>query len=217
VTPREAKAFIAANTHAGTHPLVPEIPIHLATEITPIWQASEDILDAQGLEPPFWAFAWPGGVATARYLLDHPQIARGRGVLDIAAGCGIAAIAAARAGAGPVRAADIDPLARQAILLNAALNGVEIEIAGGDLLAAPPPEADLILAGDVFYERALAAKMASWLDAAGARGADVLIADPGRAYLPADRLEPLITYPVATTKELEDREVRETVIYRLRA
>jgi predicted nicotinamide N-methyase len=217
LTPQEGSDFIAANTRAGTHPLVPEIRIHLATEITPIWQASEDSLDASGVEPPFWAFAWPGGVATARYLLDQPQIAQGRVVLDIAAGCGIAAIAAARAGAERVLAADIDPLARAAITLNAALNGLGVEIARDDLLAAPPPEADLILAGDVFYERALAAKILPWLDAARARGAEVLIADPGRAYLPKDRLEPLTRYHVATTMELEDREMRETVIYRLRA
>ena len=163
------------------------------------------------------ASTWPGGVATARYLLDQPNVARGRGVLDIAAGCGIAAIAAARAGAQRVVAADIDPLARQAITLNAALNGVDVEIAADDLLAAPAPETDLILAGDVFYERALAATMLPWLDAARARGADVLIADPGRAYLPAHRLEPLMRYSVATTMELEDREMRETVIYRLGA
>ena len=217
MTPQQAAAFIAANTHAASHPLVPEIPVHLATEITPIWQASEDSLDAPGRDPPFWAFAWPGGVATARYLLDQPHIARGRKVVDIAAGGGIAAIAAARAGARRVVAADIDPLARQAIALNAALNGVEVEIAADDLLAAPPPAADLILAGDVFYERPLAARMLPWLGAARARGAEVLIADPGRAYLPADGLEPLIRYSVATTMELEDREMRETVIYRLGA
>ena len=217
MTPQEISDFIAANTQVGAHPLVPEIRIHLATEITPIWQASEDSLDAHGVEPPFWAFVWPGGVATARTLLDDPRIAAGRDVLDIAAGCGIAAIAAARASATRVLAADIDPLARAAITLNAALNGADVEIAGDDLLTAPPPEADLILAGDVFYERALAARILPWLDAARARGAEVLIADPGRAYLPKDRLEPLTRYDVATTLELEDREMRETVIYRLRA
>jgi predicted nicotinamide N-methyase len=196
---------------------VPEIRLHLATEITPIWHASEDSLNASGVEPPFWAFAWPGGVATARTLLDERHMAAGRVVLDIAAGCGIAAIAAARAGAARVLAADIDPLARGAISLNAALNGEEVEIARDDLLAAPPPDADLILAGDVFYERALAAKILPWLDAARVRGTDVLIADPGRAYLPKDRLDRLTSHDVATTFELEDREMRKTVIYRLRA
>lgn len=216
MTPEEAARFVAANTKVGIHPLVPEIRLHLADEVTPIWQASEASLDASGVEPPFWAFAWPGGVALARTLLDEPRIATGRHVLDIGAGCGIAAIAAARVGAQRVRAAEIDPLARAAIALNAALNKVIVDIEREDLLGGPPPEADLIVAGDVFYERGLAGKILPWLDRARTGGSEVLIADPGRAYLPRDRLEPLARHDVATTRELEDRELLETVVYRLR-
>lgn len=215
MTPDEAAEFVTANTKAGAHPLVPEIHLHLASRLTPLWQASEASLDARGVEPPFWAFAWPGGVALARRLLDEPRAAAGRDVLDIAAGCGIAAIAAAQTGAARVRAADIDPLARAAIALNAGLNDVAVEIEGSDLLAAPPPQADLILAGDVFYERSLAGRILPWLATAAARGAEVLIADPGRTYLPSDGLRPLARYGVVTTKELEDREFLETVVYRL--
>ncbi|MDX1484326.1 MAG: 50S ribosomal protein L11 methyltransferase [Alphaproteobacteria bacterium] len=215
MTPTEAAAFIRANTGARCHPLVPEIRLMLADEMTPIWQASEDRLETAGVEPPFWAFAWPGGAALARYLLDHTGVAQGRRVFDVAAGCGIAAIAACRAGAAKVAAADIDPLAQAAIAANAALNDAEIEILVGDPLAAPAPATDLILAGDVFYERPLAEMMRPWLLAARAGGAEVLVADPGRAYLPERGLEHLAEYAVPTTLEIEDREMRKTAVYRL--
>ncbi len=213
--PREVRAFIAANTAPGRHPLVPEIRLHLAGEMTPIWRASEDSLKAAGVEPPFWAFVWPGGAAMARHILDHPALASGRDVLDIAAGSAVAAIAAARVGARRVRASDIDATARAAIAANAALNGVTIEAPEGDLLAAPAPEAELILAADVFYDRAMSARIAPWLTAARARGTEVLISDPGRAYLPATGLEALARYKVPTSLDLEAGEVTETVIYRL--
>lgn len=215
-SPGEARAFIKANTAPGRHPLVPEIRLHLAGEMTPIWRASEDSLKAAGVEPPFWAFVWPGGAAMARHILDHPALAAGRDVLDIAAGSAVAAIAAARAGARRVRASDIDATARAAIAANAALNGVSIEAPEADLLAAPAPEVDLILAADVFYDRALAARIGPWLAAARAKGSGVLISDPGRTYLPAAGLEALARYAVPTPLDLEDRELCETVIYRLK-
>jgi predicted nicotinamide N-methyase len=210
-----AEAFIAANTAPGHHPLVPEIRLSLASAITPIWHASEENLAAKGVEPPFWAFAWPGGAALARFLLDHPETVRAKDVLDIAAGSAIAAIAAGLSGAARVRAADIDTLALAAIARNAGLNGVEIEVIAGDPLAAPPPTADLILAGDVFYDREMAARIGPWLRAARDGGTEVLVADPGRAYLPKSGLQAIGSYAVPTVLDLEDREVRETVIYRL--
>ncbi|HSR54783.1 MAG TPA: 50S ribosomal protein L11 methyltransferase, partial [Alphaproteobacteria bacterium] len=182
---------------------------------TPIWQASEANLQESGAEPPFWAFAWPGGAALARHILDRPEIAAGKSLLDIAAGGGIAAIAAAHAGAARVLAADIDALARAAIAQNARLNGVAVEIPMGDPLVVPPPKVDLILAGDVFYDRAMASRMGPWLTAAAAGGVEVLIADPGRAYLPETGLASIARYEVPTSLDLEERETLETVIYRL--
>ena len=194
---------------------MPELRLHLATEITPIWRASEEGLNAPGCEPPFWAFAWPGGAAIARHILDHPESVRGRAVLDVAAGSGIAAIAAARAGAARATAAEIDPLARAAIAMNARANGVTVEIAAGDPLAAPPPGAGLVVAGDVCYERDMAERMTAWLRAAAAAGAEAWLADPGRAYLPEGNLAEIARTAVPTSLELEDRTLRETVIYRL--
>ena len=208
-------AFIRANTRLGRHPLVPEIRLYLASAITPIWTASEDSLATSGVEPPFWAFAWPGGAATARFILDHPAGVRGRAVLDLAAGSGIAAIAAAMAGAASITATDIDPTARTAIALNAKANGVEIAIASGDPLAREPPSDGLILAGDVCYARAMAERVVAWLHAARRAGADVWLADPGRAYLPTTGLSEMARIEVPTSLELEDREMRETVLYRL--
>jgi predicted nicotinamide N-methyase len=211
VTPEE---FVRAHTTIARAPLVPEIALHLATEITPIWQATEAWLADHGIEPPFWAFAWPGGQATARLLLDEPARVAGRRVLDFAAGCGIAAIAAARAGAALVEAAEIDPLALAAVRLNAALNGVRVGTPEGDIVGAPC-RWDVILAGDVCYEAPMTAHILPWLRAMAAGGADVLLADPGRAYLPREGLQPLVRHAVPTTLELEDRTVREVTIHRL--
>ncbi len=212
----EPARFIADNTRPGRHPLVPEITLRLADRITPIWHATETGLEAQGVEPPYWAFVWPGGAATARLLLDRPERVAGRRVLDVAAGSGIAAIAAARAGAAAVTASEIDALAAAAIAENARANGVDVEVVLDDLLAAPAPAGErLILAGDVCYERRMAERMAIWLGAAARAGAEVWLADPGRAYLPGAGLEEIARYAVPTTRELEDRETRETVIYRL--
>jgi len=204
--------FVRAQTTIAAAPLVPEIALHLATEITPIWQASEDWLKARNIEPPFWAFAWPGGQATARLLLDEPQRVAGKRVLDFAAGCGIAAIAAAMSSAALVEAAEIDPLALAAVRLNAALNGVAVATPDGDIVGAPC-RWDVILAGDVCYEAPMTAHILPWLRAMAAAGAEVLLADPGRAYLP--RLEPLARHAVPTTLELEDRTSRTVVLYRL--
>jgi predicted nicotinamide N-methyase len=211
VTPED---FVRAHTTVLHAPLVPEIALHLATEITPIWQATETWLAERNIEPPFWAFAWPGGQATARLLLDEPARVAGKRVLDFAAGCGIAAVAAALSGAALVEAAEIDPLALAATRLNAALNGVHVATPDGDIVGSPC-RWDVILAGDVCYEAPMTAHILPWLRALAATGAEVLLADPGRAYLPGAGLQPLARHAVPTTLELEDRMVREVTIHRL--
>ncbi len=213
MTPEE---FVAAQTVIARAPLVPEIALHLATEITPIWQATEAWLAEHNIEPPFWAFAWPGGQALARAVLDDPKLVAGKRVLDFAAGCGIAAIAAAQAGAALVEAAEIDPLALAAVRLNAALNGVAVATPPGDVVGVPC-RWDTVFAGDVCYEAPMTAHILPWLRSLVAAGAEVLIADPGRAYLPKAGLAPIARYNVPTTRELEDRDVREVTIHRLLA
>ena len=208
------EAFVRAHTAIGRAPLVPEIALHLASEITPIWQATEEWLRERNIEPPFWAFAWPGGQATARWLLDRPQHVRGRRVLDFAAGCGIAAIAAAMAGATMVEASEIDPLATAAIRLNAALNGVDVVALDEDVVGAAA-RWDTVIAGDVCYEAPMTGHILPWLRGLAASGVEVVLADPGRTYLPRHGLEPLAEYKVATTLELEDRTERSVVIHRL--
>ena len=205
--------FIAAHTVVASSRLVPEIRLHLATEITPIWQASEEWLQKTGIEPPFWAFAWPGGQVIARHVLDHPEAVIGRRVLDFAAGGGIAAIACARAGAASVEAAEIDPLAVAAIRLNAALNAVEITPLSEDVVGAAA-RWDLILCGDVCYEAPMTRHILPWLRRM-AETAEVWVADPGRAYLPADGLVEIGRYDVETSLELEDRTLRPTRLFRL--
>jgi predicted nicotinamide N-methyase len=212
VTPDD---FVRAHTIIARAPLVPEIALHLATEITPIWQATEAWLAERNIEPPFWAFAWPGGQATARLLLDEPARVAGKRVLDFAAGCGIAAVAAAMSGAAEVEAAEIDALALAAVRLNAALNGVHVATPAGDIVGAPC-RWDVILAGDVCYEAPMTAHILPWLRAMAGAGATVLLADPGRAYLPRDGLQPLARHVVPTTLELEDRTLREVTLFRLR-
>ncbi len=210
-----AEAFVRAHTAIARPKLVPEIALHLATEITPIWQATETWLARADIAPPFWAFAWPGGQALARLLLDQPARVAGRRVLDFAAGCGIAAIAAARAGVARVEAAEIDPLAAAATRLNAALNGVAVATIAEDLVGAAC-RWDTVLAGDVCYEAPMTRHILPWLRALAGAGAEVLLADPGRAYLPRDGLAPpLARFAVPTTRELEDREMREVTIRRL--
>lgn len=206
-------AFVAAHTSLARTALVPEIELHLATELTPIWQASETWLQEANCEAPFWAFAWPGGQAIARHVLDHPHLVRGRRVLDFAAGCGIAAIACARSGAALVEAAEIDRLALAAIRLNATLNGAAVTVLGHDVVGEPS-RWDLILCGDVCYEAPMTRHILPWLRGMAGQ-CEVWIADPGRAYLPTEHLEPIGTYDVPTSLELEDRTTRTTRLFRM--
>lgn len=209
------RAFILENTRLQPPPHTPELTLHLADEVTPIWRLTEEALAEIGLPPPFWAFAWAGGQALARYILDHPQEVAGKRVIDFASGSGIVGIAAMKAGAGHVLATDIDPFCGAALSLNAEVNGARIDFTDQDLLEAPPPEADVILAGDICYEQPLAAKVMDWLAAAHVRGTRVLIGDPGRSYFPRVGLEKLAEYEVQTTRELEDREVKKTAVWTL--
>lgn len=192
---------------------MPEIRLHLATEITPIWQATEETLARSALPPPFWAFAWAGGQALARYLLDHPAEVAGRSVLDFGAGSGLVAIAAAKAGAAFVLAAEIDPFAAAAIAANAALNNVAIAVRTTDLLDTVDPRWEVVTAGDVCYERPMADRVTGWLRELAARGTLVLLGDPGRAYLPREGLIERARYLVPTSRELEDRDTRDGIVW----
>ncbi len=214
MTPNEAQDFIRANTRLAASPLVPEIPLHLASEITPIWQATEDWLHRKNIAPPFWAFAWPGSQALARFILDHPSHIAGRRVLDFACGCGLAALAAARAGASSVEAAEIDPLAIAALALNARENGVVVRGLSEDQVGAPS-RWDIILCGDVCYEAPMTRHILPWLTRMAAHGADIWLADPGRAYLPQTGLQEIARYTIPTSLELEDHTHRQTILYRL--
>jgi predicted nicotinamide N-methyase len=211
----DADGFVAANTILSHAALVPEIPLYLASALTPIWQATEDWLRERNIEPPFWAFAWPGSQALARHVLDNPGLVRGRRVLDFAAGCGLAAIAAARAGAACVEAAEIDPLAVAAIGRNAAANAVAVLAETADVVGAEC-RWDMILCGDVCYEAPMTGHILPWLRRM-ARDAEVWVADPGRAYLPRAELSAFARYIVPTTLELEDRTTRVVTLFRLAA
>jgi len=205
--------FVRRNTTITASPLVPEIGLHRATEITPIWQATEEVLARSALPPPFWAFAWAGGQALARYLLDHPEVVAGRSVLDFGAGSGLVAIAAARAGAACVLAAEIDHFAAAAIAANAALNGVTIAVTTANALDTADPGCEVVTAGDVCYERPMAERVTAWLRDLARRGGLVLLGDPGRAYLPSHGLHERARYLVPTSRELEDRESRDGVVW----
>jgi predicted nicotinamide N-methyase len=207
--------FILANTIVAPASLVPEIRLHLATEVVPLWQATEAILAAIDLPPPYWAFAWPGGQAIARHVLDHPRLVDGRRAFDLAAGCGIAAIAAAMAGASAVSASEIDRFALASIGLNAALNGVAVAAIDRDVLDDEAGDWDTILAGDLCYERPMADRVILWLRAQARAGVTVLLGDPGRAYKPSDGLAEVARYVVPTSRDLEDRETRETIVWRV--
>lgn len=216
VPPSARRQFIVANTRLQSPPHTPELTLHLADEVTPIWRMTEEALAEIGLPPPFWAFAWAGGQALARYVLDKPDVVSGRAVIDFASGSGIVGIAAMRASAARVLAADIDPFCGEALSLNAAFNGVTVDYTDTDLLDAPPPPwADVILAGDICYEKPLADRVMAWLAQAGAAGATVLIGDPGRSYFPREGLVKLAEYQVPTTRELEDQEVKKTAVWTL--
>jgi predicted nicotinamide N-methyase len=205
-------AFVRQQTVVASPPLVPEIRLHLASEMVPIWQATEADLERHGLPPPYWAFAWPGGQAIARHLLDHPELVRGAKVLDFAAGSGLGAIAAARAGAASVVAAEIDRFAIAAIALNAVLNKATIATVEQDIVGEAG-DWDIILAGDVCYERPMAERVSKWLAALAASGKRVLMGDPGRNYLPQQGLAEVARYQVPTSLDLEDRAMRETIVW----
>jgi predicted nicotinamide N-methyase len=208
-------AFIHANTRILSLPHVPEIRLHLADDAVALWQMTEEELGEIGLPPPFWAFAWAGGQALARYVLDRPDLVRGRRVIDVASGSGLVAIAATLAGASTVEAVDIDPFAAEAAKLNAEINGVCINPRTQDVIGYAV-EADIVLVGDLFYDRDIADRLTAWLDDLCAQGRAVLIGDPGRAYLPKERLERLAEYAVPTTRALEDAEVKRTGVWRPR-
>ncbi len=215
LTPANAPDFIAANTRLQAVPHAPEISLWLADEITPLWRLTEEELGAMGLPPPFWAFAWAGGQALARWLLDHPDQVAGQRVIDLAAGSGLVAVAAMKAGAASVLAADIDPFCAAAVAANARSNSVEIAFTDANLLDAPPPPADLICAGDVFYEKPMAEAVLTWLKQAQVNGTRVIVGDPGRTYFPKSGLTLLAEYTVPTTRELEDQEVKRSRVWSL--
>lgn len=212
MTPDAAAAFIRANTALLSPPHVPEISLHLAHEAHELWQRTEEQLSEIGLPPPFWAFAWAGGQGLARYILDNPQTVRGRRVLDFASGSGLVAIAAALARAEHVTAADIDPFSGTAVAMNTEANGVAITFTDTDQVGADHGW-DVVLAGDVFYDRAMAERLMPWFSALCRRGALVLVGDPGRSYLPRANLQALAAYEVPVTRALEDAEVKRTTVW----
>lgn len=205
--------FIKENTSILSPPLVPEVNLHLAHEALPIWQKTEEELGEIGLPPPFWAFAWAGGQALARYILDHREIVAGKRVIDLASGSGLVAIAAMKAGAKSVLAADIDNFAIAAIELNAALNEVHLNFTVDDLLTQPVPGSDVILVGDLFYEKGVAERCLNWLR--HARDIEILIGDPGRSYLPKDALVKIAEYSVPVSRDLEDAEIKKAAVWKL--
>lgn len=206
--------FIKANTALMPVPHAPEIKLYLADEITGIWHNTEEDLEKIGLPPPFWAFAWAGGQGLARYVLDHPETVRGKRVLDFAAGSGLVAIAALMAGAADVDANEIDGFAAESIRVNADANGVMPHVRLGDLVGTDEGW-DVILAGDICYDREMTARVLAWLKILKERGADVVLGDPGRAFLPKDGLQELAEYRVPTTRAIEDTEVKRTRVFRL--
>lgn len=208
-------AFIRAETRLLPVPHTPELSLHVADEATELWQKTEEELGEIGLPPPFWAFAWAGGQALARYILDNPETVRGRRVLDFASGSGLVAIAAMKAGAAEVTACDIDSFAVAAIGLNAEANGVTVTPVQADLVGLDEGW-ETVLAGDICYERDLAARVTDWLSSLSRKGATVLIGDPGRSYLPKEKLERLSLYQVPVTRTLEDADIKQTSVWRFR-
>jgi predicted nicotinamide N-methyase len=211
-SPANRRAFVRRNTRLQPVPDLPDVRLHLADDVA----VTSGLAAAELGEPdgglPFWAFAWAGGLGIARYLAEHPDEVAGRRVVDVASGSGLCGVVAARMGASDVRAIDVDPLSEAAVALNARVNGVRLGFSLGDPLAAPPPPCDVLLAGDVFYEQTMAARMIEWLTLAAARGTRVLLGDPGRTYLPPG-LEHLATYRVQTTRELESEAIKETSVF----
>ncbi len=211
----DPRDFILANTALIAPPLVPEIRLHLATEVVSLWRKTEEELQAEGVPPPYWAFAWAGGQALARYVLDHPETVAEKRVLDFGSGSGLVAIAAAKSGAADVLAADIDRIAGAAIVLNAQANNASVHITHEDIIDSEGGW-ETIVVGDMCYERPLAERLLEWTRRLAGNGATILLGDPGRSYFPKSGVEKLWTYSVQTTRDLEDRDVRETSVYRLR-
>ena len=211
----DRRAFILENTRLLRPPLVPSLRLQLADEAVDLWMKTEEQLSEIGLPPPFWAFAWAGGQALARYIEERPEIVAGRRVLDFASGSGLVGIAAALAGAGAVEACDIDGFALAAIALNAETNGVAIRIVEGDIVGHDDGW-DVVFAGDVSYERGMAEAVTAWLETLARRGAQVWIGDPGRAYLARDKLECVTEYSVPVTRALEDAEIKRSGVFRFR-
>ena len=210
------RAFVERYTRLAPVPLVPEVSIFSASALSPLWVDSQSLLGAIDAGPPFCAFPWAGGQALARHVLDHPELVLGKVVLDFASGSGLCAIAAKRAGAARVVATDIDPLAAEAIRLNAEHAGLDVEIALGDLVAGALDEVapEVVLAGDTFYEKEPAQRFDRWLRSLAEQGMRVLVGDPGRAYLPRGFL-PVATYDVPVLFEVESQEQRRVVIYEI--
>ncbi len=211
------RAFVVRHTTLRPVPGLEEIRLHLADEVLPLWRAVQVETDDPDAALPYWAFAWAGGLAIARYLREHAEAVAGRRVFDLASGSGLCAIAAMRAGAATAAGADIDPFAAAAIELNARANGHRLAVVRRDVLDEDPPAVDVILAGDCWYEERLASRVLPWLQRASARGSDVLVGDPGRRYLPAGALVEIASYEVRTTTELEDRDRAGSRVFRLRS
>jgi predicted nicotinamide N-methyase len=209
----EPRAFILANTGVMSPPHTPEIRLRLADEAHDLWLKTEEELEEIGLPPPFWAFAWAGGQGLARYVLDHPDCVAGKRVVDFASGSGLVAIAAVKAGASAVTAVDIDPWTETAIALNSDLNAVEIKFSGDNIIGQPV-DADVLLAGDVFYDKSFAEALIPWFETLRQQGTEVIVGDPGRAYCPRERMQALATYEVPVTRALEDSEVKKTTVWR---
>jgi len=218
VTAAEPGAFVREHTGLATVPFVPELRIHQADDAIALWEETEARHGGPGLAPPFWAFPWAGGQALARYVLDNPSLVAGRSVCDIAAGSGLVALAASRAGASRVHAVEIDPYATAAIAMNAAANRLAVTPLLADLLAdvSAAPDAEVFLAGDVFYNRDMAARMLAFFQAARGRDRVVLVGDPGRAYVPVAALERVADYDVPVVRDLEDADVRRSTVWRVR-
>ena len=206
------RRFILENTTVLAPPHVPEVKLHLADEAHNLWHKTEDQLQQSGLQPPFWAFAWAGGQGLARHILDHPECVRGKSVLDFATGSGLVAIAANLAGAKSVLAADIDPFCVDAVALNGRLNKADLVFIPQDLIGEAT-DAEVILAGDVFYDREMAFKITPWFQDLAKQGVTILVGDPGRSYLPRQHLKRLSEHQVQVTRALEDADVRKTTVW----
>lgn len=216
----DATTFVRTHTRLAEVPGVPEVRLHQATDAIELWEDTETLLRRTGTAPPFWAFSWPGGQALARFVLDDPALVAGRSVLDLGSGSGLVALAAARAGARTVLACDVDPLAIAAVTLNAVANAVTISCLLGDILVDPSAQdeaesAEVVLAGDVCYEKGMAARMLPYLERVRDRGAVVLLGDPGRVHLPRHRLREVATYELPVGAALEGPDVRSTTVWRL--